>query len=696
MPLYNADLKPLAAGASTHDWQHAAKLFLSDNYRLAPKQSFLYYVCINVNQNFLKNLIGMGISSQGLSDQYETGMLVKSIELPKFTMDTKTLNAYNRKNIVQNKIQYDPVTVTFHDDAANVVLKFWNDYYTYYFRDSDYEPGLYGVPHKYDLRQRTNWGYGILNSNLEPFLRDIQIFSLNQKRFTEYRLINPYITSWRHGEHNSAEGAGVMQCQMTIAYETVKYRTGYVNPVDVNGFSLLHYDDVKSPIATSTTNIYTSQGIFGVAEGAATDLSRPDGSVSGVGFISNYTSIKRAYDNLRSANLSTTAQKTLAQIGVNAVAGAINGAANALFVPTVNSLYNGTQTGVTATGTTNLPGASGGSFINTGTARPGQTPYAYGYNSGYVTSGSNLIDRWTGAVVGRVNQATDTYFQGLSSSGVIKLGADGQPITGTQTVQVMDGYTGETLPQHNFTVNVTAGGGYISSDPTANIVETKFMENSDGTITTYNRYMNGDTRVTTTDVTGAQVAQEVTRSTTQTGTVTRNPYTNPNSANYIRIDPANPIGSIVGGVTNRFVNTAVNAIINPITGKIDQWIGQGERYITGLLDKAWNGVTGQLETLWGTVTGTGGATGASDLVNIVDRYQVLDPEKGVLNLTEYADGSIMTKFEDGSFSFSEPYKVDLGGFSTYTVTDNFGDQITVFRDDWMNSGNYGADTVYYD
>ena len=64
MALYNADLKPLEPGKGVRDYQHAKRLFLDDNYRLAPKQKFLYYVSINVDDNALNNLLGTGVSSQ--------------------------------------------------------------------------------------------------------------------------------------------------------------------------------------------------------------------------------------------------------------------------------------------------------------------------------------------------------------------------------------------------------------------------------------------------------------------------------------------------------------------------------------------------------------------------------------------------------------------------------------------------------
>ena len=40
----------------------------------------------------------------------EIGVLVKSIDLPKFTVDVKDLNQYNRHTYIQDRIKYEPIT----------------------------------------------------------------------------------------------------------------------------------------------------------------------------------------------------------------------------------------------------------------------------------------------------------------------------------------------------------------------------------------------------------------------------------------------------------------------------------------------------------------------------------------------------------------------------------------------------------
>ena len=347
--LYNADLKPLGIGTPTHDYSHASKLFLSNNYKLAPKQSFLYYVRLNVNQSILGSLFaGSSVASQTSIQQIEAGMLVKRVDLPKFKLNTKTYNAYNRKNIIQSQIEYEPISLTFHDDAADTVTNFWNDYYTYYYRDSDLPTTNSSNPysnvkgHWYDTDitnagvygKRTSKAWGYSPPSEIPFLTSVQIFSLHNKRFTEYELINPFITAWQHGEHDSSLGGGIMQNIMSLNYETVKYKTGYINAIDVEGFATIHYDNVQSPISKSITNIYTDNGLIGALAGAPKDLARP-GGVSQSNILDQINAGLDLYKNIKAADLKNLATQALTSFGVSAINQAINSAfGNSFSVPT--------------------------------------------------------------------------------------------------------------------------------------------------------------------------------------------------------------------------------------------------------------------------------------------------------------------------------------------------------------------------
>lgn len=238
----------LNTSTTMRDYQHAARLFVDSNYRLSPKYGFLFFVEFDLNP-LITQMSGTG--------QLELGMIVKSAALPKFSIENKVMNAYNRVNVVQTKMKYDPIDIVFHDDQGDVARDFWYDYYSFYYRDSDYANAIYYQNGKYSNRPQSFWGYNPrpvpqYKTSAKPeqyqYIQAIHIYSLYQKNFSEYRLMNPTITSFKHGDHANGTNE-VLNHSMTVQYEAVKYFTGYVTPDTVAGYVNLHYDSTVSPIA---------------------------------------------------------------------------------------------------------------------------------------------------------------------------------------------------------------------------------------------------------------------------------------------------------------------------------------------------------------------------------------------------------------------------------------------------------------
>ena len=686
--LYNADLKPIGGGVKTHPYDHATKLFLADNYRLAPKQSFLFYVVINVNttafdsiSSALKSLVAPdGISTQTLIEQYENGMLAKRVDLPKFTLGTKTLNSYNRKNIIQTSLAYDPINIAFHDDAADLITTFWNDYYTFYYRDSDYAssnmmPDVYRTAHKqagvYELRQKTGWGFSPRNLTLDPFLKSISIFSLHNKRFTEYVLINPMITAWRHGNHDSYQGDGILEHTMTCAYETVKYRTGYVNAVDVNGFGILHYDNVQSPISTSTTNIYSNSGILGAITNGSKDLYRPDGNTGGAGVLGNILNMYKLYNQSKGVNLSGVVKPILGQYAGKIVGTVLNSALNSIFVPTNNSTLGSSQ----------VYGGTG-ALVNA-------NPYASSSPFGGVTIGGAAAGVVTGAAASASAGLLDNYirsgqqgqlqqptiFQVQSTNGTIQVNAQGQPVTGQTTafIQTADG----TETVSSFQTVATSSRTYNPNNLSENLKYiTPSTDESGKSITEY-EYLDG-TRVIYdadqekvlqvypgTNSTGAVNAPRNTRDLiaagqsvpptqvqTYTDPKTGIVYTTGGTAGaYITNTVSGVGGAFAGASVGQGLNQALNktflgksAIGQTVSGALSSAAGiyagrlvnNGLQTIlnpvTGSVNQAIDNVTGSIKNVVGSWTGTGGPTANKPTENI-ETASAINPETGEIYYT---------------------------------------------------------------
>jgi hypothetical protein len=265
LPKPASDYIPGAKGqAILRDYQHAKKIFIDSNYRLSPKYGFLFYVEFDFNPL---------ISNVSNTAAQELGMIVKTCSLPKFSIDTKIHNAYNRPNIVQNKIKYDPISLTFHDDQADNVRNFWYDYYSFFYRDSDYADVTYRGIHKYQSRPSFDWGYSPRPApsynNSQGFqqyqyIQAVRIYSLYQGNFSEYQLVNPVITSFSHGSH--AQGSSdFVEHSMSIQFETVKYLTGFVTTNTAGGFCDLHYDNKVSPLTPAQGTDLVDNGMGGVS-----------------------------------------------------------------------------------------------------------------------------------------------------------------------------------------------------------------------------------------------------------------------------------------------------------------------------------------------------------------------------------------------------------------------------------------------
>ena len=262
------------------DYQHASRLYVDDYFRLAPKSGFLYYVVFNINRNN-NPIIQQFLSKNGA----ELGLLVKAADLPKYRIATETVNQYNKKTIVQSKIEYQPVNFTFHDDHNNTTIGMWKSYYNYYFVDGKNTSGL-SIPASYaDTKYKKiganideSTAYGMNNGQTNPFFRSIEIYQLNRQQFTAFILVNPVISDFSHDKLDQTQSK-LLENSMTVQYETVLYGTGKIKRDNPTGFATIHYDTTPGPLSVfgGGNNSILGQGgiIPGIGEvlGTAGDTS---------------------------------------------------------------------------------------------------------------------------------------------------------------------------------------------------------------------------------------------------------------------------------------------------------------------------------------------------------------------------------------------------------------------------------------
>lgn len=402
MNLFNNFLTQLGTGDQIKDYKHASRLFVDNNYALSPKYDWMYHVFFDVNPQLSR--------IQNREALTETGMLVKSVDLPKFSVETKTFNNYNRPNIVQSKIKYDQIQVTFHDDQSNVVRNFWYDYYNYYYRDSDIgitsgagdvNPTYY-AKNKYnggDRTQLNRFGYSPRNTDSNfgnQYINAIRIYSLHQKKFTEYILVNPKIVGFSHGSHNASQN-GILEHSMTIQYESVLYCSGYVSVNTVKGFADLHYDKSPSPLSA--------------AGGGTNSIMGPGGIVSAIdGFVSDPVKgafgLARVFQKNKNVNLGQIAKAE----ALTALKDVLNGQdpRNRFFVPTGASPFAYTGAATTAAARYYPPAGqvAGGSAISNGVSIvAGGTAIAAGAAIG---TGTNVTGGQLNSIINLNNTGSQT------------------------------------------------------------------------------------------------------------------------------------------------------------------------------------------------------------------------------------------------------------------------------------------------
>lgn len=264
------------------DYQHASRLYLDDNFKLLPKQKFLFHVVFNLDETLFQNSFSQG-------ERYELNMLVKACDLPKYDLSVEEKVQYNKKMYATTRIAYEPVNITFHDDHADTVNAFWKKYYEYNIADSvgmnndltvsntkdDYY--LFG-----DDRKTTKFGLDTPKRRQRPYIKGIEIFVLHKKRFTSMTLVNPVIGSFSHDNLDQADGAGVMNNTMQILYETVIYKSGIVNKNNVPGFATIHYDNEPSPLTVLGGGTNSVFGPGGVVDGIGSVIRNvQDGNILG-------------------------------------------------------------------------------------------------------------------------------------------------------------------------------------------------------------------------------------------------------------------------------------------------------------------------------------------------------------------------------------------------------------------------------
>jgi hypothetical protein len=288
------------------DWQHAARMFSDQQFRLAPKLDFQYHVAFNINKAALQNA--------NIVTRYgtEINMLVKGVTLPKFEISVDAVNQYNRKKQIQFFHKPGDVTLTCYDDNMSLMNQVWQNYYSYYFADSTSAKatGAYSRT----ATKNSNYistPFGLDNSSTNPFFNYITIYQMARHEWTSVKLINPIIKSW-DGNKLAWDSTKTHEFAMTLVYEAVTYDMGAVAAGAPEGFGIDHYDISNSPL----TGINPDPTAINPSFVQALDIQTAAPSI-----LNNTINTINAYQNTQSPMAATVGRAVTTAVPVQTIGG---------------------------------------------------------------------------------------------------------------------------------------------------------------------------------------------------------------------------------------------------------------------------------------------------------------------------------------------------------------------------------------
>jgi len=322
MPSINNFLKGFQDGLpGMKDYQHASRLYVDNNFKLMPKQKFLFHVVFNTDETLF-------VDKFNPSERYQLNMLVKACDLPKYNMSMEEKTQYNKKMYTATRIAYEPVNITFHDDHADTVNAFWKKYYEYNIADSvgmNNDLTISNTKDDYydfgDARATTKFGLDTPKLSKKPYLKGIEIFVLHKQRFTSMTLVNPVIGSFSHDNLDQADGAGVMNNTMQILYETVIYKAGIINRNNVPGFATINYDRSPSPLSILGGGTNSIFGPGGIVDGIGSVIRNvQSGNILGaiLGASNTYNNAKKIKKSAIKEELKGIAKDGILEVGKQA------------------------------------------------------------------------------------------------------------------------------------------------------------------------------------------------------------------------------------------------------------------------------------------------------------------------------------------------------------------------------------------
>ena len=99
---------------------------------------------------------------------------LKTFELPRWTIDSQVINQYNHKSVIQTKMNFEPITISFFDQQNDEIEAFISDVVKGQFDATDGSKNLSHRPMTIKVHMQQTATDGSLREDLDKFLMNFK------------------------------------------------------------------------------------------------------------------------------------------------------------------------------------------------------------------------------------------------------------------------------------------------------------------------------------------------------------------------------------------------------------------------------------------------------------------------------------------------------------------------------------------
>lgn len=302
----------------------------------APRPGFMYMVKFVTPLNAASTRTGFDAAAQ-LSSKTGFNFQAKNVDRPNTTIQTEVVNEYNKKRVIYTGRTHNPITITFYDDVAGKLLKFWQSYFAHYFQDGviksdsqlfwDMMANTINDPGVGDFGLRT-----IPGTDEKYYFEKIIIYQFFGGYYTTITLFNPMISAFQYTNQLSYSGSSdqLPEVNLTFEYENVAYNMDPVKITTDNAIDFgFQFDYFNPPLGISTQGLASYLDAFlqknGIADSLASGISDVLGlNTTTTGKIAD-TVLRSAITSVTTNNTSKSLKSGILNVGINAFSDLING-----------------------------------------------------------------------------------------------------------------------------------------------------------------------------------------------------------------------------------------------------------------------------------------------------------------------------------------------------------------------------------